>query len=131
MLQVWNSSFIYPLHHTLVSSVKGLEHLLQILPQGIYNRVILCLESESIEIGQISEVFWKLGIWGYFGRQNVSMLSCCRLCCHVEAAPAPASLWYSGQKLPVGRLEGHVEGGVQSAERPRWRRIDWWMGFRV
>ena len=42
---------------TVVSSVKGLEHVLQIFPQGIYNRDILCLESESIEIGPISGVF--------------------------------------------------------------------------
>ena len=34
-------------------------------------------------MGQISKVDGKLDIW-------VSMLSCCRLCCHVEAAPAPA-----------------------------------------
>ena len=27
---------------------------------------VLCLESESIEIGQISDVIWKLGIWGVF-----------------------------------------------------------------
>ena len=58
---------------TVVSSVKGLEHVLQIFPQGIYNKDILCLESESIEIGPISGVFEQfvyLGILNAYCIQN-------------------------------------------------------------
>ena len=57
----------------MVSSVKGLEHVLQIFPQGIYNRDILCLESESIEISPISGVFEQFVYFGIFnacGIQN-------------------------------------------------------------
>ena len=58
---------------TLDYSVLGLEHLLQIFPQGICNRVKLCLKSESLGIGPIRGVFDQfvyLGILNACGIQN-------------------------------------------------------------